>query len=417
MLKHALRYNMQIIIRNKEGLLWGLLFPLVYGLVYMFAFQGINNQVTNFEAVPVAVVYEGTADQQVEAKELMGNISTVGSIEDKEVVESEEITSGDVEATDYPLLAINTENKDDAQDYLSEGIVSQVIYVDYDEDDQMEFSFEVAPSATGAIESSIVYSVLQYFASSTNAFTLLYNEAAATENPASTIEQIDLRLGEIDDNQEFIVANTDNQNVSAWSNFYYVALAYVCIFYMSTGINLVLDNEANFSTTALRETVSSTNKYIRYLALTITWIIPAVLVIYLLLGIYWLNDVPLGDEYPRIFALMTLGPITGILMGSALAATFKKNADIVLAVSIIVPLTLGMLSGMMAYDVKVWIVNNVPIINKLNPVALINDAFYYLNNYPTYAQFNQNMLILLGIAIFCLFVTLIGIRRTDYENL
>lgn len=369
MLKHALRYNMQIIIRNKEGLLWGLLFPLVYGLVYMFAFQGINNQVTNFEAVPVAVVYEGTADQQVEAKELMGNISTVGSIEDKEVVESEEITSGDVEATDYPLLAINTENKDDAQDYLSEGIVSQAIYVDYDEDDQMEFSFEVAPSATGAIESSIVYSVLQYFASSTNAFTLLYNEAAATENPASTIEQIDLRLGEIDDNQEFIVANTDNQNVSAWSNFYYVALAYVCIFYMSTGINLVLDNEANFSTTALRETVSSTNKYIRYLALTITWIIPAVLVIYLLLGIYWLNDVPLGDEYPRIFALMTLGPITGILMGSALAATFKKNADIVLAVSIIVPLTLGMLSGMMAYDVKVWIVNNVPIINKLNPVA------------------------------------------------
>lgn len=417
MLKHALRYNMQIIIRNKEGLLWGLLFPLVYGLVYMFAFQGINNQVTNFEAVPVAVVYEGTADQQVEAKELMGNISTVGSIEDKEVVESEEITSGDVEATDYPLLAINTENKDDAQDYLSEGIVSQAIYVDYDEDDQMEFSFEVAPSATGAIESSIVYSVLQYFASSTNAFTLLYNEAAATENPASTIEQIDLRLGEIDDNQEFIVANTDNQNVSAWSNFYYVALAYICIFYMSTGINLVLDNEANFSTTALRETVSSTNKYIRYLALTITWIIPAVLVIYLLLGIYWLNDVPLGDEYPRIFALMTLGPITGILMGSALAATFKKNADIVLAVSIIVPLTLGMLSGMMAYDVKVWMVNNVPIINKLNPVALINDAFYYLNNYPTYAQFNQNMLILLGIAIFCLFVTLIGIRRTDYENL
>lgn len=417
MFKHALRYNMQIIIRNKEGLLWGLLFPLIYGLVYMFAFQGINNQVTNFEAIPVAIVYEGTAEQQEEAQELMGNISTIGSIEGEEVVESEELASEDVETTDYPLLAINTEDKNTAQDYLSEGIVSQAIYVDYDDNDQMVFSFEVAPSATGAIESSIVYSVLQYFASSTNAFTLLYNEAAASENPPAAIEQINLRLADIDNDQEMIVANTDNQNVSPWSNFYYVALAYVCIFYMSIGINLVLNNEANFSTTALRETVSSTNKYIRYLALTTTWIIPALLVIYLLLGIYWLNDVPLGDNYPRIFALMTLGPITGILMGSALAATFKKNADIVLAVSIIVPLTLGMLSGMMAYDVKVWIVNNIPIINKLNPVALINDAFYYLNNYPTYTQYNQNMLILFGISIFCLIVTLIGIRRTDYENL
>ncbi|WP_016896831.1 ABC transporter permease [Aerococcus viridans] len=417
MLRHLLFYDLKIMLRNKEGLLWGLLFPLVYGLVYMFAFQGINNQTANFEAIPVAIVYQGDADQQAEAKDLMGNISTVGTVENEEVVESEELASGDLETTDYPLLAIETADIETAQAYLSEGIVSQAIYVDFDDTDQMQFAFEVAPSATSDIDSSIVYAVLQYFASSTNAFTLLYNEAAASENPAETIAQVDLRLSEIDQDQEIIVQASNSQNVSAWSNFYYVALAYVSIFFMSIGINLVLNNEANFSENALRETVSPTNKYMRYLAHTIIWSIPALLVIYLLLGIYWLNDVPLGDDYPRIFALMTLGPITGLLMGSALAATFKRNAEVVMAVSIVVPLIMGMLSGMMAYDVKVWVVNNVPIINKINPVALINDAFYYLNNYPTYAQYNQNMVILFAIAVICFIVSLIGIRRTDYENL
>lgn len=421
MLKHSLIYNIRIVLRNKEGLLWGLLFPLIYGLVYMFAFQGIDNQTENFEAIPVAVVYQGNADQQNEAKDLMANIATVGSIENEEIRESDELASGQVATTDYPLLAIETADIATAQAYLTEGIISQAIYISFDDNgerqNQMQFDFEVAPSATGAINSSIVYAILQTFGSSTNAFTLLFDQALTAPNPQTAMDEVNLRLVQLDTDQEMIVTSNQDNNVSAWSNFYYVALAYVCIFFMSIGINLVLQNEANYAETALRETVSPTNKYIRYLAITITWTIPALLVIYLLLGIYWLNDVPLGNETLRIFALMTVGPITGILMGSALAATFKKKADIIMAIAIVVPLILGMLSGMMAYDVKVWIVNNVPIVNKLNPVALINDAFYYLNNYPTYAQYNQNMAILLAISALCLIISLIGIRRTDYENL
>ncbi|MGH2102264.1 ABC transporter permease [Aerococcus urinaeequi] len=420
MLKHALIYNIRIVLRNKEGLLWGILFPLIYGLVYMFAFQGIDNQTENLEAIPVAVVYQGNADQQNEAKDLMANIATVGSIEDEEILESDELTSGQVETTDYPLLAIETPDIATAKAYLTEGSISQAIYISFDDEDaqnQMQFDFEVAPSATGAINSSIVYAILQTFASSTNAFSLLFDQALTSPNPQAAMADVNLRLAQLDTDQEMIVTSNQDNNVSAWSNFYYVALAYVCIFFMSIGINLVIQNEANYAETALRETVSPTNKYIRYLAITITWTIPALLVIYLLLGIYWLNDVPLGNETLRVFALMTVGPITGILMGSALAATFKKKADIIMAIAIVVPLILGMLSGMMAYDVKVWIVNNVPIINKLNPVALINDAFYYLNNYPTYAQYNQNMTILFGISVLCLIISLIGIRRTDYENL
>lgn len=417
MFKHALLYNIKIVLRNNEGLLWGLIFPLVYGLVYMLAFQGINNQTENFDAIPVAVVYEGTAGQITEAKDLLANIATEGSIEAGDVVESEEIATGVVDSSDYPLLAINMEDEDTAQAHLREGIISQAIYVGFDDQSQMQFNLEVAPSAASSITSTIVYAILESFASSTNAFTLLFDQAIQSPDPQEAVDQVNFRLDQLNTDQDILVTSKANKKVSAWSNFYYVALAYVCIFYMSIGINLVLQNEANYAETALRETVSPTTKYTRYLAITLTWIVPALLVIYILLGIYWLNDVPLGDDWPRIFALMTLGPITGILMGSAFAAVFKKKAELIMGIAIVIPLILGMLSGMMSYDVKVWVVNNAPIINKLNPVALINDAFYYLNNYPTYAQYNQNMMILSGLAAVCLIISLIGIRRTDYENL
>lgn len=417
MFKHALLYNVKIVLRNNEGLLWGLIFPLVYGLVYMLAFQGINNQTENFDAIPVAVVYEGTADQITEAKDLLANIATEGSIEAGDVVESEEIATGVVDSSDYPLLAINMEDEETAQAHLREGIISQAIYVGFDDQSQMQFNLEVAPSAASSITSTIVYAILESFASSTNAFTLLFDQAIQSPDPQEAVDQVNFRLDQLNTDQVILVTSKANKKVSAWSNFYYVALAYVCIFYMSIGINLVLQNEANYAETALRETVSPTTKYTRYLAITLTWVVPALLVIYILLGIYWLNDVPLGDDWPRIFALMTLGPITGILMGSAFAAVFKKKAELIMGIAIVIPLILGMLSGMMSYDVKVWVVNNAPIINKLNPVALINDAFYYLNNYPTYAQYNQNMMILSGLAAVCLIISLIGIRRTDYENL
>lgn len=417
MFKHALLYNIKIVLRNNEGLLWGLIFPLVYGLVYMLAFQGINNQTENFDAIPVAVVYEGTADQITEAKDLLANIATEGSIKAGDVVESEEIATGVVDSSDYPLLAINMEDEETAQAHLREGIISQAIYVGFDDQSQMQFNLEVAPSAASSITSTIVYAILESFASSTNAFTLLFDQAIQSPDPQEAVDQVNFRLDQLNTDQDILVTSKANKKVSAWSNFYYVALAYVCIFYMSIGINLVLQNEANYAETALRETVSPTTKYTRYLAITLTWIVPALLVIYMLLGIYWLNDVPLGDDWPRIFALMTLGPITGILMGSAFAAVFKKKVELIMGIAIVIPLILGMLSGMMSYDVKVWVVNNAPIINKLNPVALINDAFYYLNNYPTYTQYNQNMMILSGLAAVCLIISLIGIRRTDYENL
>ncbi|RPA58451.1 ABC transporter permease [Aerococcus agrisoli] len=417
MFRHSLFYQLKIMLRNRQGLLWGMLFPLAYGLIYMFSFQGMTQETTEFEPIPVAIVFDGDQAQEDSIKELLGNIGEFTTVKNEEVVIPENYINGERASENFPLLFVEAETEDAASQYLNDGIIDQAISPQVDDQGQLNFSFDVTPAAANSINASIVYAILSYFASNTNAFTLLYDGVASLPDPTEAMAEMELKLSNLDLQQDHIVASSRTPGVSPWSNYYYVCLAYVCIYFMALGINLIIENEAKYGVYALRETVSPSKKFTRFFATFFLWEIAALLVVYLLLIIFNLNGVPLGQESGRIIALMTLGTTTGLLLGTALAATFKVSEGLLNVITTIVPLVLAAMSGMMSYELKLWVIDHVPVLNKLNPVALINDAFYYLNNYPTYQQFNQNMSMLVVLALACFIITLVGIRRTDYESL
>ena len=58
-----------------------------------------------------------------------------------------------------------------------------------------------------------------------------------------------------------------------------------------------------------------------------------------------------------------------------------------------------------------------PIINRINPAALISNCFYSLNIYDTYTKYTTNIITLLIIsAVFCIGGFLIS-RREKYASL
>ncbi len=57
---HLLKYSFLSKIRNFNIVFWPLVFPLVLGTFFYFAFGNINE--ADFQTVPVAVVKEDTAD-------------------------------------------------------------------------------------------------------------------------------------------------------------------------------------------------------------------------------------------------------------------------------------------------------------------------------------------------------------------
>ena len=186
---------------------------------------------------------------------------------------------------------------------------------------------------------------------------------------------------------------------------------------MSMGTNMVTENEANYSMQALRATLSPIPKYKRFFASFVSWSMPSLAIMYLLIFIFYQNGVPLGLDWLRIILVITLGVFVGLLLGTALASVLKAKASVLTAATISLPLVFGALSGMMAQELKVFINDTVPWLNKINPVSLISDAIYFLNNYPTLKQYNQNIMILTAYIVVLMAITLIALRRTDYENI
>lgn len=403
MFKHLITYNLKIFFGNREGVAYSIIFPLVFGMIYLFAFQGFFSNDTTYPQIPVAIVRTGNTEESAASEA----IATIGEIKDNTIVAKE--------ANEALLVYVET-SETQARTLLEDGIVDHIIYIDTN-NNQFKLSLEIAPNAVNDLSSSIVYAALDHFSSIRGAVMSLYNDALATPNPPATIARIEEKIRLLDSQDSALTSHDATENISSMSVYYYASLAYLCIYFMALGISIVTENEANYSASALLMTASPVQKWKRF---TVTFMIAAVSsisVMLLLLYIFHQNGVPLGNDPLRMVALISTGVLVGLLMGTTLASVLKGKLGLLTGLSIALPLLFGALSGLMAVELKYFLMKTVPILSKLNPVALINDAMYYLNNYPTYDQYNQNMLILGGYALVGLIMTIVALRRTDYENL
>ena len=75
------------------------------------------------------------------------------------------------------------------------------------------------------------------------------------------------------------------------------------------------------------------------------------------------------------------------------------------------------LSGMMGISMKYVIDKNVPIINMLNPAALITDGFYSLYRYDTLNRYWINIISLLIITSILILISIKALRRNKYDSI
>ena len=67
--------------------------------------------------------------------------------------------------------------------------------------------------------------------------------------------------------------------------------------------------------------------------------------------------------------------------------------------------------------IPVLIEKYVPVINRINPAALISDCFYTLNNYDNLQRFATNLLTLSVMAVLFFGISCLVTRRKTYASL
>ncbi|MGO4938288.1 ABC transporter permease [Fundicoccus sp. Sow4_H7] len=410
MLSHLLKYLPRIMARNREGVLFGIFFPFAFGMIYLMVFTGLLSGGTTLDVIPIAMVFHGSREEVDSMQTNLERIAVKGELSGGNIVLSDELA-------DQPLMSyVTVADLAEGEKLAEDGVVDATVIAETT-DDGVGFKIEVAPAAINNFTSSVIYSAFDSYHSMTVGYTSAFENITDSDNPLNSLFQVTSRAEELQADQELIVRTESASGANSNSIYFYSALAYLCIFFMSVGVNLVTENEAIHSQSALRATMSPVPKSKRFFATFVSWIVPSLAVIYAVVALYYFNDIPLGRYWGRLVLLLTVGVMVGMLMGTAIGGVFKRHFGVTQAVSIGLPLFFGATSGMMASGVKVLINERVPWFNKINPVTLINDGIYYLNSYPTFKQYNQNLLILLAMAVVLLIVTIVSIRRTDYASL
>lgn len=410
MLRHLFRYTPQMMLFNRDGLLFGLLFPFAFGLIYLFVFTGLIANGNSLDPIPVAMVFEGSSEQVNTVKTNLEGLASSGEIVDNEITLS---TESDTE----PLMTyVEVANLEEGRQLADEGLVDATIIAD-NQQGSPQFSVEISPSQVNNFTSSIIYSALNSFQSINTGIETAYANIINSPNPLTSLSTLNQRLENFQQTDYLIVDKTNEESSTSFNIYFYAAIAYICIFFMSSGIEIVSQNEANFSLQALRSTMAPLPKAYRFIVTFISWAIPSIMIVNLIIIIYYINDVSLGDQPFKVSLIATLGVLVGLLMGTTIASLLKSNTNLMQAIAIGVPLVLGALSGMMSAGLKVLVNETFPWFNKVNPVTLINDGIYYLNNYPTNEAYYQNLLILAAYIVILLVLTIFGLRRTDYESL
>ena len=77
----------------------------------------------------------------------------------------------------------------------------------------------------------------------------------------------------------------------------------------------------------------------------------------------------------------------------------------------------GFLAGLMYGSMKEVIEENCPIINRINPAAVITDAFYAINVYGVGARYYRSLIYILGLSVLFIVVGLVLARRKSYASL
>ena len=112
-----------------------------------------------------------------------------------------------------------------------------------------------------------------------------------------------------------------------------------------------------------------------------------------------------------------LGSMIGVTMGMFITSIGKMGEGMKVGVMVGVSMAMSFCAGLMNADIKNIIDRSAPLLNRINPAALISDALYCINVYDAPARYAQDILILGVMCVLLTAGTYLIIRRERYGSI
>ncbi len=370
-------YTIKILMRAKVSLFWTLVFPILLATFMYMAFGNIYEQDEMFSNIKVAVV---TEDESANGLNYMLDALSDG---------------------DDALLSVTRMSESDAEKLLADEEVEGIIYTD-------DVKLTVAESSVNA---SILETVLSEYKQYEHALKDIYKDGTEPKGDMSNLVE---KLSEQRSYYTEKSSTEGSQNV--YNNYFYAIFAMSCLFASLSSIEMMSNLQANVSATGKRKNVSPQRKMTFVLAefaalLLIHFVVEVISFIYMsCIG------VDFGDRVWEILLTLFVGCFIGLAIGVIVGAISKLAEGTKIGIVIGISMVMSILSDLCINGVKYEIQQHVPIINKLNPAALISDSFYALNVYSDHQVFTENIVIMTIEAVVLIAVGILMVRRNRYAS-
>ncbi len=387
---HLYKYRVKVLLKNKYLLLWQGAFPIILGTFFFMAFSDITEMTENVETINVVI----TADKEV----------TQSS---EEIVKADEAFNSFLQAMeDRELFDVTYTDYDEAMQLIEDGkAVGALIIAAGENGTDMSIAF----SGTG-ISQTIFKNVIN---------TYKHGAAVIADAIANAPQSVQDVIAELYSEESLGTELSVNaKNMDIYNQYYFALFAMTCMFGASYGLLNTVHCQADQSPVGIRRASSPTKKMMmvasEYLAaVTLVEILFAVLLVYLTM----ILGVDLGDKYGLIVLASFMASLLGVAIGYFFGVILKGKQSAKEGIQMAVIMLLNFLAGLMMGNMKFIIEENCPIINRINPAAIISDCFYSICAYDDMDMY-VTCIVSAGIWTVVLAVASIFIlRREKYANL
>ena len=372
---HLIKYNLLVKVKNFATTFWPLIFPLLLGTMFYFAFGNIDD--ADFETVQVGIVKEEEPDTLF----LM--------------------FLDQVENNGNHLIAAQELSGTAALAKLENEQISGIYYVGK------------APSLTVAangIPQSILQSVLTSYETGKNTI-----QQIARTHPSGLWNGIQQMINQ----QETITqVSLGGHTINGTVQFFYALIAMTCLYGCFIGFGSAITLQANITALAARRCVTPTHKLKLILSEQIaSFLLGYFDVIVLLVYLRYILKLDFQGKIGPMLLISFFGSLIGVSIGIFVGSLGKMKEGVKIGIILGISMICSFLSGLMNNTMKDIVEKNAPFINRINPAALISDAFYCINVYDDLKRYYRNLITLAVMSVVLVTASFLLIRRESYDSI
>ena len=463
--------QLKLSLRSKIYVFWTLAFPILLGTLFYFAFSSIYDSNKN-ESIPIVIEADEEAMDEYKVMQAFSYLDKdrlrndlEKYAEDKAVAEAmgkdfteefplneetldklEEVKSfEDMKDYDINLFPYEYMTKDksviDNISIKDHPFVEVLNNLEYDDGTKMveEVTVKDHAEAEKLLEDGDIAGIIKV--SSMKDIYLEVNGMGVNHSILSSIiseyrVQVDKAINTINENPEdlersdeimdestasinFVTEKSSGgENRDPFVTYFYNLIAMLAMMASIASLYTTVSNQANQSATGLRLDSSPINKILLELSqLLALMIIQSVITVIALSYYIFVLGIKYGGDTLLVYFTSVAANLLGLSLGYMVAHIGKMARDKKEGILMAILLGGGFMAGLMLGDIKIWVEKTFPLFNRINPSAVITDAFYALNVFGVGPRYYRSLIYIFGLSFVMTLIGLILSRKNSYKSL